>query len=260
MAKTQNKKPAPRELWNREETMIAFNLYSKMPFGSIHSDNPRVVKLADMLGRPPGSLSWKMCNLASLDPKLSIKGTRIAKMERVVWDEFNADPGGFLAETERLVLALSANAPSPATDDLASEEFPQGTTSKRLVEVRDNQSLFREFVLPAYDNRCCITGIDTPALLNASHIVPWKTNAKERLNPHNGLCLNALHDRAFDRGLITVTPDFVVHVSSALKRTAGESDGIRFILDAEDKKITKPSRYYPDKHFLQFHNDKVFQT
>lgn len=256
MPKTQNKKTA-RALWSREETMIAFNLYSKMPFGSIHADNPNIVKLADMLGRPPGSLSWKMCNLASLDPALSIKGTRIATMERVVWDEFNADPGGFLAETERLTLALSANAQTAA--DIESEEFPQGTTSKRIVEVRDNQSLFREFVLPAYDNRCCITGIDIPALLTASHIIPWKTNTKERLNPHNGLCLNALHDRAFDRGLITVAPDFVVHVSPALKH-ARESAGIRFILDAEGQKITKPTRHYPNKKFLRFHNNNIFQT
>ena len=50
----------------------------------------------------------------------------------------------------------------------------------------------------------------------ASHIVPWATDSKNRLNPRNGLCLNAIHDRAFDRGILTITPDYKVILSSRL--------------------------------------------
>jgi len=52
-----------------------------------------------------------------------------------------------------------------------------------------------------------------PELLIASHIIPWARDDKNRMNPANGLCLNALHDKAFDKGLITITPDFVVRIS-----------------------------------------------
>ncbi len=68
--------------------------------------------------------------------------------------------------------------------------------------------------------RCCITGLAIPQLLNASHIVPWSFDVKNRTNPRNGLCLNAIHDRAFDCGLLTVTPDLTVRLSPSLKGRA----------------------------------------
>lgn len=241
--------------------MVAFNLYSKIPFGQIHDYHPDIVKFAEALGRPSASLSWKMCNLASQDPLIDIGGTRIAKMETAVWDEFRASPSDFLEETERLVLALLAGeGVKPPTAKLEAKEFPQGETRERTVKVRFNQPLFRKFVLSAYESRCCITGISVPALLTASHIIPWKENHKERINPHNGLCLNALHDRAFDRGLITVTPDFVVRVSPKLKSAAEDSPKMRFVLDAEGKKIAMPKRYAPGEQFLDFHNSRIFQA
>jgi putative restriction endonuclease len=45
-------------------------------------------------------------------------------------------------------------------------------------------------VLAAYDYKRCITGIAISELLLASHIVPWATDPKQRMNPRNGLCLN----------------------------------------------------------------------
>ncbi len=54
----------------------------------------------------------------------------------------------------------------------------------------------------------------------ASHIVPWAEDRRNRLNPHNGLCLSAPHDRAFDQGLITITPGSLrVRVSERLRDT-----------------------------------------
>jgi predicted restriction endonuclease len=60
-----------------------------------------------------------------------------------------------------------------------------------------------------WNGTCPLTGIAEPALLRASHIIPWaecKTD-QERLNVHNGLLLSALWDAAFDRGLVTFDDD-----------------------------------------------------
>ena len=72
---------------------------------------------------------------------------------------------------------------------------------------RVGQRLFRDAVLTAYNARCCITGLAVYRLLVAGHIMPWREDPSQRLNPANGLCLSALHDRAFDIGLITIRPD-----------------------------------------------------
>ena len=92
-------------------------------------------------------------------------------------------------------------------------DMPEGRERETIVKTRVNQKIFHDVVFSSYDDACCITGIDLPPLLVASHIVPWSKDPRERLNPRNGLCLNALHDRAFDRGLISVDPSFTVRVS-----------------------------------------------
>jgi putative restriction endonuclease len=59
--------------------------------------------------------------------------------------------------------------------------------------------------------------------LVASHIVPWSKNEKIRLNPSNGLCLNSIHDKAFDKGFITVTTDYKIKVSEYLNEYKKET-------------------------------------
>lgn len=264
MNAAKNSRSPRGPLWSREETMIAFNLYSKIPYGQIHDYHPDIVRLAEVLERPPASLSWKMCNLASLDPQHigRIKGTRIAKMERTVWGEFNDDPGRFMVETERLLRERAGSSP----DDLAAEselqDLPPGETRRRLTNVRTHQALFRKIVLSSYNNRCCITGIGTPELLNASHIVPWRENPNHRTNPRNGLCLNALHDRAFDRGLISVGEDFKVCVSPQLRdaaKTKSQNDKMNFVIESEGQSITMPDRFAPDREFLNYHYREIFR-
>ena len=72
------------------------------------------------------------------------------------------------------------------------------------MKTRVNQNVFRQIVVANYSGKCAISGIDMPELLFASHIIPWSKNEEERLNPENGICLSALYDKAFDKGLIAV--------------------------------------------------------
>jgi putative restriction endonuclease len=112
--------------------------------------------------------------------------------------------------------------------------------------------------LAAYEFRCCITGINRLELLVASHIKPWAKDEVNRLNPRNGLALNALHDRAYDSGLLTVTPDYEILISSALR----DQDMPRkeeYFLGFHGKKIDLPSKFLPDKAFLEYHYEHIFK-
>ena len=75
-----------------------------------------------------------------------------------------------------------------------------------------------------WGGRCPITGITEPALLRASHIVPWSNCSDEqRLDVHNGLLLSALWDAAFDQGLVSFADDGTALASSSLSAIARQA-------------------------------------
>ena len=117
------------------------------------------------------------------------------------------------------------------------------------------------FVLPvlsAYGGQCCITGLSLPSLLVASHIVPWHLDKLNRLNPRNGLALSALHDRAFDAGLITISGNLTVRVSK--NHTSTEDSFFRYAIERyEGQPIRLPLKFGIDPEFLEYHRKHVFQ-
>ena len=193
-----------RKNWSSDELIVAFNLYCKIPFGKIHIRNPDIKSLAKILGRTPSAVSWKLANFARLDPALqkrSISGaSHGGKGEIEVWEEFNSDWERLSFESEKLLAKITGKKIENAAG-INKDELPkQGKEREAIVRVRINQNFFRTAVLAAYDSKCCITDLAIPELLNASHIKPWAKDTLNRVNPRNGLCLNVLHDRAFDRG------------------------------------------------------------
>ncbi|MFZ2297122.1 MAG: HNH endonuclease, partial [Aquabacterium sp.] len=140
------------------------------------------------------------------------------------------------------------------TDSLP--DFAEGTTRAAIVHVRKNQRIFRRAVLSSYNNRCCITGLADERLLIASHIVPWSEDKQNRLNPQNGLCLSALHDKAFDLGLITVTPEYRVLVSPSLKRKSADTFVVDSLLKFDQHQIDLPERFKPRAEFLAWHGQR----
>ena len=249
----------PRRDWTREELIVAFNLYCKIPFGRIHIRNPLIIELANAIGRTPSAVSWKLANFARLDPALqrrNISGAAHgARAEIGIWKEFSDDWEGLAFESERL-LGKMTRRPPLAIDQPAG--FPEGKTREAIIRVRVNQSFFRAAVLAAYSARCCITGLSIPELLTASHIVPWSVDEKNRTNPSNGLCLNALHDRAFDCGLITVTADLKVILSPRIRKNPADTASKRFLHGYENVSICLPRHFAPGVDFLRYHNENVF--
>ncbi|MCK6568754.1 MAG: restriction endonuclease [Chloroflexi bacterium] len=244
--------------WTREELILAFNLYCKIPFGTIHIRNPQVISLAKILNRTPSAVSWKLANLASLDPTLKTRNITGAphgsKLDAEVWNEFVGDWDRLAFESEGLLAGRTGKQIEDATEIKVADLPRAGKEREAVIKVRVNQSFFRKAVLAAYDFRCCITGLEIPELLNASHIIPWSEDKANQVNPRNGLCLNALHDRAFDRGFLTVMPDLTIKLSKSIKGRKANSATQEFLLKYDGFKISKPTRFFPDAEFLKYHN------
>lgn len=245
--------------WARQELIVAFNLYCQMPFGKIHSRNPVIVQIAKKLERSPSSVAMKMLNFASLDPMIIDSGRHglgnASNADREVWQEFHRDWEKMALEGQRYLKSIEASfleeLPKIEADDFAGE------TKKASVEVRLKQSFFRQAVISSYQGHCCMTGLADQRLLVASHITPWSKDKANRLNPSNGLCLSALHDKAFDQGLVTVLPNCEIRVSKYLVETKNDFCKMA-IASLDGKKIHLPEKFLPATEFLAYHNKNIF--
>lgn len=223
--------------------------------------NPRVVELARLVDRTPGSASRKLSNFARLDPALQARGIRGsphgAKGEEEVWREFIDHPEALAFESEQ----LRAQHLGKRVEDVAEIDErdlpPAGLEREAMVRVRVNQSFFRRRIVSAYDSRCCVTGLEVRELLVASHISPWADDVSNRLNPQNGLCLNALHDRAFDRGLMWIEDGFVIRFSRRLI-SAGEKreSSLSWLTSFDGQPLKLPRGFSPDSTLLRRHAER----
>jgi putative restriction endonuclease len=243
-----------RRSWSRNELFETLQLYCLIPFGRIHSRNPQIRELASKISRTASAVALKMVNFASLDPTLSQRGmSNASRLDRQVWDEFFSD---MMESLEQSPSAKSAAAFAEGSTDYLLERttFPEGTDVVRLVKTRVNQDFFRRLVLASYDNRCALTGIEAPELLVASHIVPWSVQRDIRTTPCNGICLNSLHDRAFDEGYLTFADDLGVMYSRDLPTVARQS-----LESFGSRQLRPPSRFAPDKSMLAFHREEALR-
>jgi hypothetical protein len=108
-----------------------------------------------------------------------------------------------------------------------TENLPQATEAERLVVQRIGQDVFRDALMDYWGACCPLTGIKEPALLRASHIVPWaESNDQQRLDVHNGLLLSALWDAAFDKGLVSFTDEGTPLIGKSLSPPARVALGV----------------------------------
>ena len=97
-----------------------------------------------------------------------------------------------------------------------------------------------------------------PSFLIASHIIPWVKDKENRTNPHNGLCLNSIHDKAFDKGYITITPDYKIKVSEYFDNYTNDIAVNDFFVKFHNQSILLPDRFLPSKEFLDWHYHNIF--
>lgn len=248
------------KLWTREELLVAFTLYSQIPFGKLHSKNPDIIHFAKMIGRTPSALAMKLVNLASLDPFITESGRSGLKgasnADRALWQEMSHDTDAFNQQCQ-LAMDHLGESVTPELDD-NPKDF-SGSERVSTVKTRVDQNLFRKNVLEIYEYRCCVTGLEEPTLLVASHILPWSHSIEQRLNPSNGLCLSSLHDKAFDRGLITFDEDLKLVLSPHIKKLKSDIYIENFV-KYESIMIRTPINHYPDKKHLAYHRKNIFMN
>jgi len=253
-----------RDNWNREQLIVALNLYWKIPYNKISgSSNNQIKQIAPIIGRTPAAVAYKLMNFTSLDPERQGVGNKgksgSGSMDKLIWNEY-FNQWDKLAFDSASILANIKNEPIEKVLNIEDElKYAVGREKERIVKTRVNQSDFRQRILASYNEKCCITGIDIPTLLVASHIIPWSVNEIERLNPQNGLCLNSIHDKAFDKGLLTVTNDFKVKLSKDILRRKNEEVIKNYFVKYENQPIILPDRYKPSLDFLDWHHNNRFE-
>ncbi|KMP12047.1 restriction endonuclease [Candidatus Nitromaritima sp. SCGC AAA799-C22] len=258
---------ATRTGWTRQQLLVAFKLYCQIPFGKFHTSNPDIIKYAEWINRTPSALSMKLSNIASLDPAITSTGRKGLKAasaaDKAMWEEMQSNWESFAIETQKAVSSFGTT-DETETDldhDPILDKVADYTGSDKTVQTttRIGQNFFRRSVLSAYDGQCCITGLAIPKLLIASHIVPWRNDAANRLNPQNGLCLSMLHDKAFDIGIITIAKDMTVRVS---RKHKAKSDYFfdTALLAYDGKPISLPDKFRPSEEFLTYHRQNVFES
>lgn len=247
------------------------NLYHKLTFGQLHARQPAIVALADKLGRGSNSVAMKLCNFASLDPALKLRGIKglegASALDRQMWNQFHGNLNEVVPVSEEALRRLFGVDENSELEVLPREGIrvrkrpPSGPTeSLANVKVRRGQHYFRDAVLNNFGGRCGITELAVRELLIASHILPWGTCVAERLNVRNGLALSRLHDAAFDQGLIAFDDSLRLVVSPRLnaelpQRAVAEN----FAAYAGEPLRLPDDAALPDLAFLAEHRTKTFR-
>lgn len=214
--------------WSRDELLVALNLYHKLTFGQLHARQPAIVAMADKLERGVNSVAMKLCNFASLDPALKLRGIKglegASALDRTIWNEFHGNLNEVVPVSEdalRKLFGVDENSELevlPREGVRVRKRAPTGPTeTTATVKLRRGQDYFRDAVLNNFGGRCGVTQLAVRELLIASHILPWGTHASERLNVRNGLSLSRLHDAAFDQGLVAFDDNLRLLLSPQLK-------------------------------------------
>lgn len=245
--------------WTREQLVLAFELYCRVPFGRITTRNPLIRELAVGLGRTPASVTRKLGNFGAFDPDLAARNvsglTHGSKLDRAIWDEFHRDWNGLVVRAHEIRRRLKPS------EGVERPTAPPLGPSERIVTVKQrlHQAFFRDAVLSSYNSRCCVTGIPLVECLIAGHIIPWSIDERRRADPTNGLCLSATFDRVFESGLMTIADDLTLRVSKRIRSLADRAV-IEHVAGRHGQKITPPVRFYPDPACLRWHRENIFEA
>jgi len=245
-----------RQIWSRDEQLLALRLYFLLPFGQLHQKNSGVIAVAKSINRTPSAVAMKACNFASLDPDLQQKGLgNVSKLDRELWNEF-------VENSEKVSLELEDTYQVSIKNEVENELLlliPKGETeSIRSVRVRRVQGFFRKSVMVSYDNCCALTGLNIPKLLIASHIIPWSKDEARRADPTNGIALNVLYDKLFDTGFIAFDDNLRVILSKKLTYDLRSDVGLQHAFEIEGLQLNLPSRFHPDITAIKYHRQNIF--
>lgn len=263
-----------------DENILVLELFMRLDYRQFRVSNPQIIELSGFFrqhgyDRSPGSVKAKLENLKAVNPEYTRNGRvglpGVCQFLRDAWADYEST--GFetlTADAGEARMRISNGAWVPPIYDPSEDvelgqflmEIPDGRERQAMVSVRVNQGVFRRRVLASFGGRCCITGIRGDSLLVASHIKPWNSCKGDlvwqRIDPGNGLCLNALHDRAFDRGLFTLDEKLRVELSSEIGDYLDDTTVNTYFRPFEGRPIDPPTKARIKFEYVEYHRDHVF--
>lgn len=252
-------------VWSREQTILALFWYYQLPFGRLHARNRLIIKWSEIINRNANALAMKLVNFASLDPVIIASGRKgmgnTSALDKEIWGFYN-NKLEFLTNDAEILLKQIIGSDEKSLDIILPQlELAEtnknyyGEERQVTISQRIRQNFFRSTILSNFEERCCVSGLAEPRLLIASHIVSWVQAPDKRLSPHNGLCLSALYDRAFDRHLLTLNDHLEVKISPKLRKIAETTRLSIGLLEVEGQAIKPPIRFGIDMDLLKQHYD-----
>jgi putative restriction endonuclease len=153
---------------------------------------------------------------------------------------------------ERVTALLRSLQPQVVVDPQA-ELFGAGA----LVRPRLGQGSFRVLITDRYERRCSVTGERALPVLDAVHIRPVAEGGQHRID--NGLLMRTDLHRLFDRGWVTVGPDYRFRVSEKLAQELGGGEAY-LPLDGQEIWVPTVEEERPRREFLEWHGEAVFRA
>ena len=150
-------------------------------------------------------------------------------------------------------------------EELKSQLLTSRAAAKDVYrKVKDRgqcQLLFRDALIEAYDGKCALTGVSVTRALDAAHILPWSECSDDlKLAPQNGLLILASHHRLFDAGLIFITSDWHVFLTTDFLESlkGGNEANSRLFEYIHGRQIVLPAdrSLWPDPELIKRRYDR----
>lgn len=244
--------------WTDTDTIIALYGYYTIPYPQFVASNPKIEALSKLMDHSAESLVMKLLNFRSIDPKAKQKGlSHVSQRDIDIWNKYSSNHALLYQEFEKVSSRLNELSPDPrGMTEGINHDFGGPTEKPALVNARLNQNVFRKIILGLYDNECCVTGLKTPCLLEAAHILGWSEYEEGRLSPTNGICINRLFHAAYDNHIVSISPDYKFHVNADMLQCDSREPHILQIFKYYDNKniyLPDDRQFKPDKDFLELH-------
>jgi len=123
------------------------------------------------------------------------------------------------------------------------------------ARIRMGQGSFRLRLLDAYGRACAVTGEHSLPALEAAHIRPF--HEQPGYDPRNGVILRSDIHRLFDKGYVTITPEYRFEVGRRL-REDWHNGRTYYPLHGTEVHVPEEPALRPDPALLAWHNENVF--
>ena len=163
--------------------------------------------------------------------------------------DFKLDPEILVENIERKL--VRARVRRRISRKVINPEDVKGTFSYATRAERRFQSRLRNDILKMYGGKCCICGLDEQEFLVAAHIIPVKLDLSIAADRRDCLLLCLLHDRAFEKGYLSLRDDYTIVVNKTFKHPIL----IKEIVEREGQPIQLPKNHNlrPSIEYLRRH-------